>query len=448
VYEPNILPPVKVDEPNIPPPPPVNVDVLNIPPPPPVNVDVLNILPPPPLEAVNQPNILPPPPLTKKELMGQCADIDPYWADVIVKTNLITNHKPHNFLIYKYFVNFKTIINELIVRQDFEMFKTKLIELIPYHSLSFQYRNNYTIYEKEMYVFSFVITFLSHILYESKTCILYFKGGKSFQMYMEHDSNDFDFLILPYYDINMDIDISKYHDYKPNNDIVKYHKEIALEIYKFISWIFKGTGINFSSIDTTPISDQSLGHIDVPLSNGNRNKGLTVSKGYGQNSIIKISLVKEFDHRSTYIPFTDIGYGFEYFDNKIKSIFLSRVYGENFYKAISGGLQSDSLELGLVYPSLQKLLYERLYYLYIYKYTNPSAENDFFITKLIPQLEKLSKKIREEDRNFNTNLNKFINDHIVSPDNTSINEVFIREVNHITNNGANVNGKGGDRASR
>jgi len=436
VNEQIILPPhplETVNEPNIPP--------LA------VAVNQPNILPPPPVK-VNEPTILPPP-LTKEELMGQCAEIHPYWADVIVKTNLITNHKPYNFLIYKYFVNFKTIINELIVRQDFEMFKTKLIELIPYHSLSFQYSNNYTIYEKEMYVFSFVITFLSHILYESKTCILYFKGGKSFQMYMEHDSNDFDFLILPYYDINMDIDISKYDDnYKPNNDIVKNHKEIALEIYIFISWIFKGTGINFSSIDTTPISDQSVGHIDVPLSNGNRNKGSTVAKGYGQNSIIKISLVKEFGHRSTYIPFTDIGYGFEYFDNKIKSIFLSRVYGENFYKAISGGLQSDSLELGLVYPSLQKLLYERLYYLYIYKYTNPSAENEFFITKLIPQLEKLSKKIREEDPNFNTNLNKFINDHIVSPVNTSINEVFIREVNHITNNDANVNGKGGNRARR
>jgi hypothetical protein len=83
-----------------------------------------------------------------------------------------------------------------------------------------------------------------------------------------------------------------------------------------------------------------------------------------------------------------------------------------------------------------------------YEYTNPSAENKFFITKLIPQLEKLSKKIREEDPNFNTNLNKFINDHIVSPANTSINEVFIQDVNHITNNDANVNGKGGKMARR
>ena len=57
---------------------------------------------------------------------------------------------------------------------------------------------------------------------------------------MENESNDFDFLILPYYNVDdkSSIPIEYTDAYIPNPDVVNKHREIALEVGKFILWIF------------------------------------------------------------------------------------------------------------------------------------------------------------------------------------------------------------------
>jgi hypothetical protein len=274
-----------------------------------------------------------------------------------------------------------------------------------------------------MSVFGVVVTFLSYILYQSQTCILYFKGGRSIQMYMENESNDFDFLILPYYNVddNSIIPMEYTDAYTANPVVANKHREIALEIGKFILWIFKDTPqIQFSILESPQTSSQ--------------------------NSIVKVSLITRpypNSDRVYYIPFSDIGYGFEYYDNKIKRLFLSNVYGVNHTKMkIDTLVLSDSLRisfgLGVVFPSLKKLLYERLYYLYLYNYsreessTSTSAADMYYLTKkLTPQLIKLLNKITAQDPTFKSKLNNFIIKNIVSSDNSSKNNDFIVYVNDI-----------------
>ena len=129
-----------------------------------------------------------------------------------------------------------------------------MIELIPYYSINTQGKYLYSNYSNEMYVFGVVVTFLSYILYKSQTCILYFKGGRSIQMYMENKSNDFDFLILPYYNVDdkSSIPIEYTDAYITKSDVVNKHREIALEVGEFILWIFKGTPIQFSILGESP----------------------------------------------------------------------------------------------------------------------------------------------------------------------------------------------------
>ena len=359
----------------------------------------------------------------KLALKQNCAEIDPYWSNVLVTTDLIKEKDPLNITIYQYFYKFKNIIKEFITNNKFEVFKTKMIELIPYYSINDQGQYLYSNYSNEISVFSVVVTFLSFILYNSQTCILYFKGGRSIQMYMENKSNDFDFLILPYYNVkNNSTSVDTYIDtYVPNIFIVDEHRKIALQITNFIIWIFKGTPIQFSIRESPQPSSQ--------------------------NSIVKVSLVtKPYSNsdKIDYIPFSDIGYGFEYFNNKIKRLFLSNLYGVNHYKMITDSLVLNesvyiNLALGVVYPSLKKLLYERLFYLYFYNYSiekhRTAADTYYVNSKLIPQLIKLLNKISVEDPTFKSKLNYFIVDNIISSGNTSENnDAFIEYVNDIFDN--------------
>ena len=360
----------------------------------------------------------------KLALKQNCAEIDPYWSNVLVTTDLIKEKDPLNITIYQYFYKFKNIINEFITNNKFEVFKTKMIELIPYYSINAQGQYLYSNYSNEISVFSVVVTFLSYILYKSQTCILYFKGGRSIQMYMENESNDFDFLILPYYNVDdkSSIPIEYTDAYIPNPDVVNKHREIALEVGKFILWIFKGTPIQFS---------------------------IRESQTSSQNSIVKVSLVtKPYPNSDKihYIPFSDIGYGFEHYENKIKRLFLSKDYGVNHTKMITDSLVLNesvyiNLGLGVVFPSLKKLLYERLFYLYFYNYsiekyrTSTAADTYYVNSKLIPQLIKLLNKISVEDPTFKSKLNYFIVNNIVSSENTAENnDAFIEYVNDIFDN--------------
>jgi hypothetical protein len=364
--------------------------------------------------------------LEKQMLKQKCAEIEPYWLNVIVTTELIKEKEPLNITIYQYFDIFKNIVNELIRNEQFETFKTSMKELIPNFSVTAQSRYLYPNYVNQMSVFGVVVTFLSYILYQSQRCILYFKGGRSIQMYMENESNDFDFLILPYYNVDDNSSIpTEYTDaYSANPIVANKHREIALEVGKFILWIFKDTPqIQFSILDPPQTSSQ--------------------------NSIVKVSLITRpypSSDRVYYIPFSDIGYGFEYYDNKIKRLFLSNVYGVNHTKMKTDTLMlSDSLRisfgLGVVFPSLEKLLYERLYYLYLYNYsgeksTTSASEADVYYVdkKLIPQLIKLLNKISVDDPTFKSKLNNFIGKYIVSSDNSSKNNEFIVYVNDIFDN--------------
>ncbi len=371
--------------------------------------------------------------IEKQVLKQKCAEIQPYWLNVIVTTELIKEKEHLNITIYQYFDTFKNIMNELIRNKQFETFKTNMKELIPNFTVTAQSQYLYPNYSNEMFVFGVVVTFLSYILYKSKTCILYFKGGRSIQMYMENESNDFDFLILPYYNVDENNSIPmEYTDAYTSNPIVaNKHREIALEIGKFILWIFKDTPVQFSIIES-----------QQPTS---------------QNSIVKVSLVtRPFPNsdRVHYIPFSDIGYGFEYYDNKIKRLFLSNVYGVNHTKMkIDTLMFSDSLSisfgLGVVFPSLKKLLYERLYYLYLYSYSkqesssSASAADMYYVNKkLIPQLIKLLNKISVEDPTFKSKLNNFIINNIVSSRNTADkNDEYVRYVNDIFDNPTKYLGK-------
>jgi len=363
----------------------------------------------------------------EKQLLKQkCAEIDPYWLNVIVNTELIKEKEHFNITIYQYFDTFKNIVNELIRNEQFETFKTSMKELIPNFSVTAQSQYLYPNYINQMSAFGVVVTFLSYILYQSQTCILYFKGGRSIQMYMENESNDFDFLILPYYDVddNSSIPIEYTDAYIANPIVANKHREIALEIGKFILWIFKDTPqIQFSILESPQTSSQ--------------------------NSIVKVSLITRpypNSDRVYYVPFSDIGYGFEYYDNKIKRLFLSNVYGVNHTKMkIDTLMLSESLRisfgLGVVFPSLKKLLYERLYYLYLYSYSKQesssaaSAADMYYVNiKLIPQLIKLLNKISVEDPTFKSKLNNFIINYIVSSDNSSKNNDFIVYVNDIFDN--------------
>lgn len=363
----------------------------------------------------------------EKQLLKQkCAEIDPYWLNVIVNTELIKEKEPLNITIYQYFDTFKNIVNELIRNEQFETFKTSMVELVPNFSVTVQSPYLYPNYVNQMSVFGVVVTFLSYILYQSQTCILYFKGGRSIQMYMENESNDFDFLILPYYNVddNSSIPIEYTDAYSANPIVANKHREIALEIGKFILWIFKDTPqIQFSILESPQTSSQ--------------------------NSIVKVSLITRpypNSDRVYYVPFSDIGYGFEYYDNKIKRLFLSNVYGVNHTKMkIDTLMLSESLRisfgLGVVFPSLKKLLYERLYYLYLYSYSKQesssaaSAADMYYVSKkLIPQLIKLLNKISVEDPTFKSKLNNFIVNYIVSSDNSSKNNEFIVYVNDIFDN--------------
>jgi len=371
----------------------------------------------------------------EKQLLKQkCAEIDPYWLNVIVNTELIKEKEPLNITIYQYFDTFKNIVNELIRNEQFETFKTSMKELIPNFSVTAQSQYLYPNYINQMSAFGVVVTFLSYILYQSQTCILYFKGGRSIQMYMENESNDFDFLILPYYNVddNSSIPIEYTDAYSANPIVANKHREIALEIGKFILWIFKDTPqIQFSILESPQTSSQ--------------------------NSIVKVSLItRPFPNsdRVHYIPFSDIGYGFEYYDNKIKRLFLSNVYGVNHTKMkIDTLMFSDSLSisfgLGVVFPSLKKLLYERLYYLYLYSYSkqesssSASAADMYYVNKkLIPQLIKLLNKISVEDPTFKSKLNNFIINNIVSSKNTADkNDEYVRYVNDIFDNPTKYLGK-------
>ena len=141
--------------------------------------------------------------------------------------DLIKEKNPLNITIYQYFNTFKTIVNDSIRSGQFGIFETKMIELIPYYSINTQGKYLYSNYSNEMYVFGVVVTFLSYILYKSQTCILYFKGGRSIQMYMENKSNDFDFLILPYYNVDdkSSIPIEYTDAYITKSDVVNKHRE-------------------------------------------------------------------------------------------------------------------------------------------------------------------------------------------------------------------------------
>lgn len=371
----------------------------------------------------------------KLALKQNCAEIDPYWLNVLRETDLVEDKNPLNVTIYQYFNTFKTIVNDLIRSDQFEIFETSIKELIPNFSVTAQTQYLYPTYSNEMYVFGVVVTFLSYILYKSQTCILYFKGGRSIQMYMENKSNDFDFLILPYYNVDdkSSIPIEYTDAYTPNSDVVNKHREIALEVGKFILWIFNTTKIQFSIFN---LSEQ-------PSS---------------QKSIVKVSLITRPYPNSDkihYIPFSDIGYGFEHYENKIKRLFLSKDYGVNHTKMITDSLVLNesvyiNLGLGVVFPSLKKLLYERLYYLYLYNYSKKKSSSsatetessssatetdNYYVTgKLIPQLIKLLNKISVEDPTFKSKLNKFIREYIVSSGNTSKNNEFINYVNDIFDN--------------
>ena len=362
----------------------------------------------------------------KLALIQNCAEIDPYWSIVLVKTDLIKEKNPLNITIYQYFNTFKTIVNDSIRSGQFGIFETSIKELIPNFRVTVQSPYLYSNYSNEMYVFGVVVTFLSYILYKSQTCILYFKGGRSIQMYMENKSNDFDFLILPYYNVDdkSSIPIEYTDAYITKSDVVNKHREIALEVGEFILWIFKGTPIQFS-IRKSP----------EPSS---------------QNSIVKVSLIiRPFPNsdKNNFIPFSDIGYGFEHYENKIKRLFLSKDYGLNHTKMITDSLVLNesvyiNFGLGVVYPSLKKLLYERLYYLYLYRYSKEKssssatgADNYYVTGKLIPQLIKLLNKISEKDKAFKPKLNEFIRDYIVSSENTAENnDAFIKYVNDIFDN--------------
>jgi hypothetical protein len=241
---------------------------------------------------------------------------------------------------------------------------------------------------------------------------------------MENESNDFDFLILPYYNVddNSSIPIEYTDAYSANPIVANKHREIALEIGKFILWIFKDTPqIQFSKQESPQTSSQ--------------------------NSIVKVSLITRPypNSNKVYIPFSDIGYGFEYYDNKIKRLFLSKDYGVNHTEMKIDTTLSDlfriNFGLGVVYPSLKKLLYERLYYLYLYSYSKQesssaaSAADMYYVNiKLIPQLIKLLNKISVEDPTFKSKLNNFIVNYIVSSDNSSKNNEFIVYVNDIFDN--------------
>ena len=147
-----------------------------------------------------------------------------------------------------------------------------------------------------------------------------------------------------------------------------------------------------------------------------------------------------------HIPFSDIGYGFEHYENKIKRLFLSKDYGLNHTKMITDSLVLNesvyiNFGLGVVYPSLKKLLYERLYYLYLYRYSKEKssssatgADNYYVTGKLIPQLIKLLNKISKKDKAFKPKLNEFIRKYIVSSENTAENKDFIVYVNEIFDN--------------
>ena len=362
----------------------------------------------------------------KLALKQNCAEIDPYWSNVLVTTDLIKEKDPLNITIYQYFNTFKTIVNDSIRSGQFGIFETSIKELIPNFRVTVQSPYLYPNYSNEMYVFGVVVTFLSYILYKSQTCILYFKGGRSIQMYMENKSNDFDFLILPYYNVDdkSSIPIEYTDAYITNSDVVNKHREIALEVGEFILWIFKGTPIEFSILGESPESSS-------------------------QKSIVKVSLItRPFPNsdKIRHIPFSDIGYGFEHYENKIKRLFLSKDYGVNHTKMKIDTRLSDlfsiNFGLGVVYPSLKKLLYERLYYLYLYNYSKEKSSSsatgtdNYYVTgKLIPQLIKLLNKISEKDKAFKPKLKEFISTYIVSSGNTSENnDAFIEYVNDIFDN--------------
>jgi len=204
-----------------------------------------------------------------------------------------------------------------------------------------------------------IISIMSKLLNKNEIATVLIKGGKALQMYSKIVSDDIDVLIIP------------------KNDMTdKEITEIGKKMSDFISWL---------TAEPREV---------LPIIGGNEICSST-KRSHCAHIIKCVYTVEE----GNFAAILDIGLGYNHLDEYIKEL-VKKNTRINFYKYM------------VVYPSLQSIVQEKIYYILLYLYDNHLSANRYFrnraMISLLIIIKSRPKKLFATIANTQSTLKKMI----------------------------------------